>query len=459
MIDNPDAVIVCKFGGSSVANAAQIEKVRGIIQADPRRRIVVVSAPGKAKGDREKVTDHLINIATDGRHFHEMRKSISAEESREAVLRKFTSILHDLKLGGEPLLARLRADLSRDDLKGEPRIAFYASRGEHYNAQLIADHFRNHGLAARVGLPEEIGLEVRGEPLDAKIGPESHDRLAALADEEGIVVVPGFYGVSDEGEVAVMSRGGSDLTGGELAYAVDAEVYENWTDTNGIYEVDPRLIPESRVIPRLTFKEIRLLSSKGFNVFHFDAMLNCKKRKIPINIRNTNAPREPGTLILNERVPEEGVVGIAKLDNMAYIYLEKDSLGDEIGFTAGLLTIFQECGINTYHYPTDKDDIAVLVHQDDLKGSINELRRRIERRLNPDYMDVVYNQAILTPVGLGMKGNSHPIVDAITALGEARIPIKMMGQSPSQICFHIAVPQTAADAAIDVLYRRLIGMA
>jgi aspartate kinase len=185
-------------------------------------------------------------------------------------------------------------------------------------------------------------------------------------------------------------------------------------------------------------------------------MLNCRKRKIPINIRNTNHPEEPGTMILDERVPVEGVVGIARLDNMAYIYLEKDTLGEKIGFTATLLTIFQEYHINTYFYPTDKDDIAVLVDQDDLKCVINDLRRQIEKRLKPDYMDVVYNLCVITPVGLGLKNNSYPIVDAITALAQNHIQVEMIDQSPSQICFHLVVTQAVADDALQILYHTLI---
>ncbi len=228
-------------------------------------------------------------------------------------------------------------------------------------------------MQARACLPEEFGFILKGDLIDAKVQPESHENIRKIQDEAAINIIPGFYGITSEGDVAVLSRGGSDLTAGEVAFAVDAEKYENWTDTNGVYEADPRLISGCRVIPRLTFKEIRLLSSKGFNVFHFDAMISCKRNKIPINIRNTNRPEEKGTLILNERVPEEGVVGIAKLDNMAYVYLEKDLLGEMVGFTAELLKIFQEYNINTYHYPTDKDDIAVLVNQDDLVGIINNL--------------------------------------------------------------------------------------
>ncbi len=447
--------IVCKFGGSSVADAGQVDKVRRIVAQDGRRRFVVVSAPGRSRPGQEKVTDHLLNLATDGRHFLEQRKTTSPSESRSTIVERFSALARELGIDGRSILESLDRDLDTD-LDGDRRIAFLASRGEHYNARIIAAYFDKCGMNARVRLPEEFGFLVDGSHLNASVCKEAYANIAGLEDSDGVVVIPGFYGVTLEGEIAVFSRGGSDLTGGEIACGVAAASYENWTDVSGVIEADPRIIPEARAIPRLTFKEIRLLSSKGVNVFHLDAMLNCRRRKIPIHIRNTNRPDEPGTVILNERVPEEGVVGLARLDNIAYIFLQKDALSEQLGFTAELLAIFQQFGINTYHYPTDKDDIAVLVDQSDLKGNINELRRTIERRLAPDFMEVVYNQAIITPVGLGLKNNSYPIVDAITALGSEHIPIEMIDQSPSKICFHVSVSQAVADDALRILYRALI---
>ncbi|MEO5341799.1 MAG: aspartate kinase [Gammaproteobacteria bacterium SHHR-1] len=447
--------IVCKFGGSSVADAQQIEKVRQIVKEDGRRRYIVVSAPGRSRPDEQKVTDHLLNIATYGSHFRELRPTITPDGSRRAVLDKFGHILRELKLDGAEIIQALTRDLDTE-LEDERRSAFLASRGEHYNARIIAAYFSQCQMPARALLPEEFGLLVSPDYLDAKVLERAYDNIAGVDIEGFIAVIPGFYGVTEGGDVAVFSRGGSDLSGGEIAYAIDALTYENWTDVSGVFDADPGVIPEARAIPRLTFKEIRLLSSKGFNVFHFNAMQRCKQRKIPINIRNTNRPQEPGTLILNERVPEEGIVGIARLDNMAAIYLEKDTLGEEVGFTAALLTIFQEFSINTYYYPTDKDDIAVLVSQDDLTGTINDLRRRIDRHLKPDHMSVEYNLAVLTLVGAGLKGNSFPIADALGALAEAHIPIAMIDQSPSQLCFHIGVSQAVADDATRILYKRLI---
>ncbi len=450
--------IVCKFGGSSVADANQIDKVFNIVAADPRRRFVVVSGPGRSSADEDKVTDHLLNIASNGAYFWEARKDISAQDSKKAVVTRFSKLIDDLGIEGKDIIKAVKNDLETK-LTGDRRTAFLASRGEHFNAQVISAYFQKRGIPSQARLPEEFGLYVSGDFLDAQILEDTHASVARLAESEGVTVIPGYYGVTRDGEVAVFSRGGSDLTGGEVAYAMDADTYENWTDVNGVYEADPNLIPEARAIPRLTFKEIRLLSSKGFNVFHLNAMLQCKKRKIPIHIRNTNHPDEPGTIVLNERVPEEGIVGIARLDNMAYIYLEKDALSEEVGFTAGLLKIFKDFRIQTYHYPTDKDDIAVLVNQDELKGTINDLRRAIERDLKPDFMDVVYNVATITLVGLGLKNNSFPVVDAITILGNEQIPIDMLDQSPSQICFHIGCSQGVADKAYRILYDGLIAAA
>lgn len=444
--------IVCKFGGSSVENAGQIEKVKNIVGDSKNRKYVVVSAPGRDEAYHQKITDHLVNLATNGKH---LAKKVTAKESKKAILDKFSGLIEVLKIPDEGLLKSLEADLNTS-LEGEKKIAFLASRGEHYNAKIIAAYFNLCGIDATLWLPEEGGFLLSSDFLNAKVLPEAHVNLAKLKGCESVCVIPGFYGVTKEGDIAVLSRGGSDLTGGEVAYSVEAVLYENWSDVNGVYEADPRIVKESDVIPRLTFKEIRLLSSKGFNVFHFDAMNNCRKSNIPINIRNTNRPSFAGTMILNERVPDEDVVGIARLDHMAYIYLEKEGLGETIGFTEGLLSIFNKYGIKTYHYPTDKDDIAVLLKKEDLAGNINNLRADIESQLTPDALEVVYDVAIISMVGIGMKYNSSVIADAVWTLKENHIDIEMLDHGPAKISFHIGVAQQHADRALELLYKKLI---
>lgn len=447
--------IVCKFGGSSVENAAQIEKVRKIVDDSPSRKYIVVSAPGREKKYGVKITDHLFNIATDGRHLRGNRKKIGPCESQEAVILKFKSLINELGLKGNGIIEGLKKDF-KTDLDGDKKVAFLASRGEHYNAKVIAEYFNSKEIPAEAVLPEEIGLKVSDSILSAKVTDTARNNLKKLQNKKKKVIIPGYYGVTENGEIAVLSRGGSDLTGGELAASIGASVYENWTDTDGVYEVDPRLINEADIVPRLTYKEIRLLSSKGFNVFHFDAMMNCKKEGVPINVRNTNKSSAPGTMILSERVPEEDVVGIARLDNMAFIYIEKDMLGETVGFTKDLLTIFKKYEINTYHYPTDKDDISIIVNQDDIQGKINDLRTEIEEKITPDLMEVRYNISILSPVGLGIKDNPLTLADAATVLCRNNINIEMLDQSPAQICFHIGVQQSHADAAYKALYKKLI---
>lgn len=449
---------VCKFGGSSVKDASQIKKVFNIVKSDEKRRVIVVSAPGRDEKYDEKITDHLLNISTNGNHFSEQKIDISSKQSFETIIQKFEQLCEALGIEKKELIDSLIKDLNNKTLKNEKRDAFFLSRGEHYNAKLICEYMKKNGLNIKLMLPEEFGFILSSDYCDGKVIEKTYLNISEYFNfqKADYYMVPGFYGITEDKEIAVMSRGGSDLTGGELAYALDADSYENWTDTNGVYEVDPRVIENANVIPRLTFKELRLLSSKGFNVFHFNAMLNCKKSKIPINIRNTNNPEHEGTLILNERVPMEDLVGIAKLDNMAAIHLQKDMLADEIGFTAELLKIFSEFGINTYHYPTDKDDISILVEQEDLKGNINNLRREVERRLKTDNIYVTYNLSIITLVGIGLKENAFAIVDAITALKQQNISFEMFDMSPSKISFHLGVSQNVSDIALKTLYKKML---
>lgn len=444
--------IVCKFGGSSVENAQQIKKVANIVKDNKQRKFVVVSAPGKDEKYGVKITDHLLNISNPT---HLSDKSIGTDDSKQAVLEKFTTLLKDLSITDKTFIDDLQKDLDTP-LTGEKREAFLASRGEKFNARAIANYFNSIGIKTKLCLPEDIGFMVTNEYLSAKVLPQTYKNLEMLDKNEEVSLVPGFYGITKDKQIAVLSRGGSDLTGGEIAYSINASLYENWSDIDGVYDADPRIVDDADVVQRLTFKEIRLLSSKGFNVFHFDAMINCKKRNIPINIRNTNKPSANGTMILTDRVPMEHIVGIAQLNDMAYVYVEKDGISDEAGFTEKLLSIFNRYKIITHYYPTDKDDIAVLISQDDLEGNINNLKQDIEQELNPDVIDVVYNLSILSAVGIGIKDDTTIIADAILALKENNIEIEMMDQSPAKISFQIAVNSQHADTALKVMHERLI---
>jgi aspartate kinase len=243
--------IVCKFGGSSVENATQIEKVKNIVSDNKNRKYVVVSAPGRDEKYQEKITDHLINIAMDGEHLKEGK--ISSEVSQKAIVEKFRTICDALNISSDVVIEGLKKDF-KTDLSDEKKIAFLSSRGEYYNALIIADYFKLCGMDTRLVLPEDIGFVVSDDYLSAKVQEESYKNLETLKNEEKICLMPGFYGVTREGEIAVLSRGGSDLTGGEIAYSVNASLYENWSDIDGVYEVDPRIVSKADVVPRLTFK-------------------------------------------------------------------------------------------------------------------------------------------------------------------------------------------------------------
>ncbi len=448
-------VIVSKFGGSSVANANQIEKVRQIVSSNADRRIIVVSAPGKDAADSEKTTDHLFNIATDGDHFRTRGKGISPKESHDRVVGKYACLVKDLAIDGDDIIEDLQADL-HSTIEGRKRVDFFASRGEHYSAKVIDRYFRSKGMPTVVRLPEDIGFLVSERFGNAKVMPGTYVNLKDSITDDGIAIIPGYYGITLKGDIAVLSRGGSDLTGGEVAYAMDAVLYENWTDTDGVFQVDPRIIPEAKVIPELTYKEIRLLSSRGFNVFHFDAMINCKNKNIPINIRNTNNPDAPGTMIVGSRVPRETVVGIARMDGLAYVYLEKDMIGETVGFTQELLDIFKDFNINTHHYPSDMDDIAVIVDQIDLTGKIDDITALIKHQLNPGFIDIQSNLCLLSPVGSGMKDTPGVLAKAADALYRQGINIEVVDQGPSQMSFHFGIHQNHGDKGIRALFQDML---
>ena len=368
---------------------------------------------------------------------------------------KFRSLIDHLDIEGDDIIDDLESDLTIK-ISSKKRIDFFASRGEHYNAKIITRYFKTKGMNVELMLPEDIGFLVSERFGNAHVLPGTHANLCLSLREDTINIIPGYYGITLKGDIAVMSRGGSDLTGGEVAYAVEALCYENWTDIDGIYQVDPRIIPEASIIPELTYKEIRLLSSRGFNVFHFDAMISCKNRSIPINIRNTNNPSAPGTKIVSSRTANETAVGIGRMDNIAYVYIAKDMIGETIGFTKELLDIFKNYNINTHHYPSDMDDISVIVDQNDLIGKADDLTNTIKKNLTPNFIEINYNLCLISPVGIGMKNTPGVLASAATALFKENINIEIVDQGPSQLSFHFGIFQKHADIGLKALYKALL---
>ena len=450
---------VCKFGGSSLADASQLNKVIDIVLADPARRIVVVSAPGKRDKGDTKVTDLLIDLA----------KTALAGENFDrqlgAVVERYALIADELKLG-EDIVADITRDLrSRvaqvKDLRPEEFLDLVKAAGEDNNAKLVAVAFAARGRKARYASPKDTGMVLKGEFGDATLDPDSYSTLSrAFSNFEGIVIYPGFFGYTKDGKVATFPRGGSDITGSILAAAVCADVYENFTDVDSVYPVDPRIVPEVKDgIPTMTYREMRERAYAGFGVFADDAVIPAVRARIPINIRNTNHPGEPGTMIQQSRRVVPGtVVGIASADGFCNIVVEKYLMNREIGFGRKLLQILEDEHVPYEHMPSGVDSQCIVIKEQYLP---KEVERRvvstIRRVLEPDFVTVERDITTLMVVGEGMCYTPGMLAKACLALASAGISLSMVNQGSSEVSFMIAVRKQDRDNAVRSLYKAFFG--
>ena len=450
---------VCKFGGSSLADASQLNKVIDIVLADPARRIVVVSAPGKRDKGDTKVTDLLIDLA----------KTALAGENFDrqlgVVVERYALIADELKLG-EDIVADITRDLhSRiaqvKDLRPEEFLDLVKAAGEDNNAKLVAVAFAARGRKARYASPKDTGMVLKGEFGDATLDPDSYSTLSrAFSNFEGIVIYPGFFGYTKDGKVATFPRGGSDITGSILAAAVCADVYENFTDVDSVYPVDPRIVPEVKDgIPTMTYREMRELAYAGFGVFADDAVIPAVRARIPINIRNTNHPGEPGTMIQQSRRVVPGtVVGIASADGFCNIVVEKYLMNREIGFGRKLLQILEDERVPYEHMPSGVDSQCIVIKEQYLP---KEVERRvvstIRRVLEPDFVTVERDITTLMVVGEGMCYTPGMLAKACLALASAGISLSMVNQGSSEVSFMIAVRKQDRDNAVRSLYKAFFG--
>ena len=450
---------VCKFGGSSLADASQLNKVIDIVLADPARRIVVVSAPGKRDKGDTKVTDLLIDLA----------KTALAGENFDrqlgVVVERYALIADELKLG-EDIVADITRDLrSRvaqvKDLRPEEFLDLVKAAGEDNNAKLVAVAFAARGRKARYASPKDTGMVLKGEFGDATLDPDSYSTLSrAFSNFEGIVIYPGFFGYTKDGKVATFPRGGSDITGSILAAAVCADVYENFTDVDSVYPVDPRIVPEVKDgIPTMTYREMRELAYAGFGVFADDAVIPAVRARIPINIRNTNHPGEPGTMIQQSRRVVPGtVVGIASADGFCNIVVEKYLMNREIGFGRKLLQILEDEHVPYEHMPSGVDSQCIVIKEQYLP---KEVERRvvstIRRVLEPDFVTVERDITTLMVVGEGMCYTPGMLAKACLALASAGISLSMVNQGSSEVSFMIAVRKQDRDNAVRSLYKAFFG--
>lgn len=442
---------VCKFGGTSLASAEQIKKVCNIVTSDPKRKLVVVSAPGKEFDEDIKVTDMLINLA------ETYLKTGSCDKELNDVLGRYQRIIEGLNLGTEILKDidnNLKTRIQMGFDHKEKFIDRIKAAGEDNSARLVARYLTSLGFNAKYTNPKDAGLYLSDEYGNARILPQSFKNLSKLRDLDGILIFPGFFGYSLAGEVVTFSRGGSDITGSILAAAIEAEVYENFTDVNSVYAANPKLIKNPRAIPILTYREMRELAYAGFSVLHEETLAPVFKKGIPVNIRNTNNPEAKGTMIVTTRViGNDPVSGIAGTGGFTTINIHKYLMNKEIGFGRKVLSILEEEAVPFEHIPSGIDDISVILRQKHIdEDKISRIMERIAHDLAVDSITIGYDLALVMIVGEGMMNSVGVAGKATTALGKSGVNIRMINQGSSEVSIMFGIDEKDLNTAIIALY-------
>ena len=428
---------VVKFGGSSLASAEQFKKVGSIIRADKERKFVVPSAPGKRSSDDTKVTDMLYacyDLAEQGKDF---------KKELQAIHDRYREIIDGLEL-----------KLSLDDefktiekmFKEKAGTNYAASRGEYLNGIIMANYLGYEFIDAA----EVILFKDDGE-FDAET---TNQNLRKRLEGVDAAVIPGFYGAYANGTVKTFSRGGSDITGSIVARAIKANVYENWTDVSGFLITDPRIIYKPEGIETITYKELRELAYMGASVLHEDAIFPVRSEGIPINIRNTNAPEDNGTWIVEStsQKPKYVITGIAGKKGFCAVNIEKDMMNSEIGFGRKVLQAFEENGISFEHVPSGIDTMTVFVHQDEFMHKEQQVVSAIHRLADPDSIDIEGDFALIAVVGRGMKSTRGTAGRIFSALAHANVNVKMIDQGSSELNIIIGVSNEDFETAIKAIY-------
>ena len=434
---------VVKFGGSSLADAGQIKKAAAIIKSDEDRRYVVPSAPGKRFKDDIKVTDMLYACYE--------KASLGEDFKTEfaQIKKRYNDIIAELglDLSLEAQFAQIEASLAHAGRE------YAASRGEYLNGIVISAYLGYTFIdAAEVIVFSDEGVMMR------------HETVAALrARLKGVqnAVIPGFYGRSVSGVVRTFSRGGSDVTGSLVARAVHAAVYENWTDVSGILVADPRVVEDPIVIPVITYKELRELSYMGFSVLHEDAIFPVRTAGIPINIRNTNAPEDDGTLIVPDsdaagETTTRTITGIAGKKGFCAITMEKGMMNSEVGFIRDVLNVFADLGINVEHIPSGIDTLSVIADAASLEGKQEQLLSALRKAVAPEHLELEPDIALLAVVGRGMRKTRGTAARIFAALAHGRINVKMIDQGSSELNVIVGVNEHDLHQAIRCIYDAFI---
>ncbi|WGD81662.2 aspartate kinase [Bacillus subtilis] len=443
---------VVKFGGSSLASGAQLDKVFHIVTSDPARKAVVVSAPGKRYAEDTKVTDLLIACA------EQYLATGSAPELAEAVVERYALIATELQLG-QGIIEKIRDDLftllEGDKRNPEQYLDAVKASGEDNNAKLIAAYFRYKGVKAEYVNPKDAGLFVTNEPGNAQVLPESYQNLYRLRERDGLIIFPGFFGFSKDGEVITFSRSGSDITGSILANGLQADLYENFTDVDAVYSVNPSFVENPKEISELTYREMRELSYAGFSVFHDEALIPAFRAGIPVQIKNTNNPSSEGTRVVSKRDNTNGpVAGIASDTGFCSIYISKYLMNREIGFGRRALQILEEHGLTYEHVPSGIDDMTIILRQGQMDAATERsVIKRIEEDLHADEVIVEHHLALIMVVGEAMRHNVGTTARAAKALSEAQVNIEMINQGSSEVSMMFGVKEAEERKAVQALYQ------
>lgn len=428
---------VVKFGGSSLASAKQFKKVGEIIRSDKSRRYVIPSAPGKRSSDDEKVTDMLYACYEDASSGKSYGKQFAKIKDR--YIRIIEGL--DLKMNFDFEFQRIE-----DNFLARAGRDYAASRGEYLNSLIMAAYLGYEFIDAA----EVIFFDENGSLLADKTNTELSERLSHCER----AVIPGFYGSSPDGSIKTFSRGGSDITGSIVAKAIHADIYENWTDVSGFLVTDPRIVDNPVPIETITYRELRELAYMGASVLHEDAIFPVRKEGIPINIKNTNKPEDPGTLIVEStcRKPKYVITGIAGKKGFCSINIEKAMMNTEIGFGRKVLDVFEKYGISFEHIPSGIDTMTAFVHQSEFEDYEQSVIAGIHRAVSPDSVEMEADLALIAVVGRGMKSARGTAGRIFSALAHARINVKMIDQGSSELNIIIGVKNDDFETAIKAIY-------
>ena len=433
---------VLKFGGTSMADAAQYKKIRDIVRSDPSRRVVVVSAAGKRTSDDNKITDLLFLC------YAHLQYGVSYDSILDMICERYIAIRDELglktELEGEfdALRKRMESGISREEL---------VSRGEYFSALLMAEYLGFRFIDATQWLYFHYDGTVDQE--------KSYAALQKLVGSS-CAVIPGFYGLMPDGKIRTLTRGGSDITGALAAAALDADVYENWTDVSGILMADPRIVDNPKTIERATYSELRQLSYSGAQVLHEMTVFPVREKNIPLNIRNTNEPDHPGTLVCEEfkepRNSSQFITGIAGKKDFSSVTISKKGMAGAVGTLRAIVEAFENNTVPICYTPTGIDCISLVVPTEKLTPHLYTLTNDLRKSVRPDSIKTTDNIAIVAVVGRKMAFRAGTSGKIFAALGEKGINIRMISQGPDELNILVGVDEKDYAETIRVLYHAFV---